>query len=390
MTANSPRPRLVMHVDMDAFFAAIEQLDDPSLDGKPVIVGAKPGGRGVVATCNYEARRFGLHSAMPISHAAKQCPQGVYLRPRMKRYATVSKEVMAALATISPVVEPVSVDEAFVDITGLSALFGDPPAIGRRAKRAVLDRTGLTCSVGIGPNRLIAKIASDHDKPDGLTIVAADQVDSFLGPLPVSSLRGVGRVLGKKLSAAGVRTVSDLRRWEKERLARRFGATTGAMLHRQARGKGSDRVGHQGSRKSISKETTFNRDVRDEEKIRETLKAQSAKIGLMARRKGLQGRCIQIKIRLEGFETHTRSRTIREATNNDDTIFKTGWELFTKSGFASKPIRLIGIGISDWSSDNQLELFPRADRKKQDLLDTRDKIVERFGADVFGFRPKKK
>ncbi len=379
-----------MHVDMDAFFAAIEQLDDPSLDGKPVIVGAMPGGRGVVATCNYEARRFGLHSAMPISQASRRCPQGVYLRPRMKRYAAVSKEVMAALATISPVVEPVSVDEAFVDCAGLDALFGDPTAIGRRTKKAVLDRTGLTCSVGIGPNRLIAKIASDHDKPDGLTIVSADEVDAFLAPLPVSTLRGVGRVLGKKLAAAGVRTVSDLRQWEQQKLAKRFGANAGAMLYRQARGKGSDAVGHQGRRKSISKETTFERDVCDTEKIRETLRAQSVKIGRMARRKGLHGRCIQIKIRLEGFETHTRSRTIQEATNGDDEIFKTGWELFETSGFASKPIRLIGIGISDWSSDNQLELFPGGDRKKRDLLDARDKIVERFGADVFGFKHKKK
>jgi len=379
-----------MHVDMDAFFAAIEQLDDPSLDGKPVIVGAKPGGRGVVSTCNYEARRFGLHSAMPISQASKRCPHGVYLRPRMKRYAAVSKEVMAALSTISPVVEPVSVDEAFVDVTGLGALFGNPPAIGERTKKAVLERTGLGCSVGIGPNRLVAKIASDHDKPDGLTIVNADEVDAFLAPLPVSTLRGVGRVLGKKLAAAGVRTVADLRQWDRRKLSKRFGANTGAMLHRQARGKGSDAIGHREGRKSISKETTFDRDVSDTEKIRETLRSQSAKVGRSARRKGLHGRCIQIKIRLKGFETHTRSRTIREATNGDDEIFKTGWELFKTSGFASKPIRLIGIGISDWSSDNQLELFPREHKKIDDLLDTRDRIVERFGADVFGFKHKKK
>jgi len=379
-----------MHVDMDAFFAAIEELDDPSLRGEPVIVGARPGKRGVVATCNYEARRFGLHSAMPISEASRRCPHGVYLRPRMKRYTAVSREVMAALGTISPVVEPVSVDEAFVDATGLEALFGNPFAIGMRVKRTILERTGLTCSVGIGPNRLIAKIASEHDKPDGLTIVPGDRVDAFLANLAVSSLRGVGRVLAKKLAEAGVRTVAELRRWPREKLTRTFGASTGAMLHRQTRGRASDAVGRQGGRKSISKETTFNRDQSDEERIRVTLKAQAARVALLARRKGLQGRCVQIKIRLERFETHTRSRTLQEATNADDKIFATGWELFKASGFAGKPIRLIGIGISDWSSDNQLELFSNDGKKKRDLLDARDKIVERFGADVLGFRSKKK
>jgi len=377
--------RTIMHVDMDAFFAAIEMLDDPRLAGKPVIVGARPGSRGVVSTCSYEARKFGLGSAMPIARAYRLCPHGVYLRPRMKRYAEVSRQVMKALARISPVVEPISVDEAFVDLTGLEELSGSAAVLGRKTKKVVLEATGLTCSVGIGPNRLVAKIASDFDKPDGLTVVAPGEVLDFLAPLPVSRLRGVGRVLLRKLEKAGIATVKELRRRSRDELVRFFGASTGESLHRQSRGIASDRVGRGGERKSISKEVTFNEDVTDREILRRTMLAQAAEVGSIARREGVTGRSVHVKIRLQGFETHTRSRTLDRATSLDDEIFKTGWALFEKSGYADSPVRLIGIGISGLERGGQLDLFENSRSKKKQLMEAKDRIVARFGKDAIGF-----
>jgi len=377
--------RLVLHVDMDAFFASIEQLDNPELMGRPVIVGARPGTRGVVATCSYEARRFGIRSAMPISEAYARCPSGRYVRPRMKRYASVSRLVMKTLAILSPVVEPVSIDEAFVDVTGLEEHFGGPTAIGRRAKSVIAAETGITCSVGIGPNRLIAKIASDRDKPDGLTIVPAEEVADFLAPLAVSCLRGVGRVLVQRLDSAKVRTVSDLRQWSRERLVRHFGQSTGEMLHRQARGIASAAVGARDERKSISKETTFNADVRDTRVIRETMLAQAAEVGGLARSSGFCGRCVHIKVRLEGFETHSLSRTLDRSTDLDNEIFGIGWDLFQRSRFAGRPVRLIGIGISALERGRQLDLFP-ADEKMKKVMDVKDRIAARFGKGALGFK----
>lgn len=371
--------RTIMHVDMDAFFAAIEALDDPGLEGKPVIVGANPGTRGVVSTCNYEARAFGIHSAMPIAQAYRRCPDGVYLRPRMKRYSEMSHKVMSALAGISPAVEPTSVDEAFVDITGLEKLTGRPASTGRHAKKAVLEATGLTCSVGIGPNRLVAKIASDFEKPDGLTVVEPDDVLDFLAPLDLSRLRGVGKVLRRRLDAAGIRIVSDLRRRSRDELARLLGSAAGESLHRQAHGIASDKVGRGGGRKSISKETTFNTDVADSDLLRRTMLSQAAEVGRIARREGVAGRSVHVKIRLSGFETHTRSRTLEQATSFDDEIFKASWSLYRKSGYAGSPLRLIGVGISGLEREGQLDLFANGRRAKKKLMEVKDGIVERFG-----------
>ena len=200
--------RWILHLDMDAFFAAVEVRDDPSLRGRPVIVGALPGGRGVVATCSYEARRFGIRSAMPIGEAYRRCPHAVYLRPRMAAYAEVSRQIRAVLQRVLPVVEAVSIDEAYADATGLADLLGPPQEIGRRVKADVQAAVGLTASVGLGPNRLIAKLASDFDKPDGLTVVPPERVQGFLAPMPVGNLRGVGP-----------RTVGLLQRWQR-RVAR--------------------------------------------------------------------------------------------------------------------------------------------------------------------------
>jgi len=377
---------MIMHVDMDAFFAAVEKHDNPDLEGRPVIVGARPGSRGVVAACSYEARRFGLHSAMPISTAYKLCPHEVYIRPRMKRYAHVSRRVMAALAMVSPHVEPTSIDEAFVDVTGLDRHSGGLEETGRRTKDAVFKETGLTCSVGIGPNRLIAKIASDFEKPDGLTVVRPGAVLDFLAPLSVSVLRGVGKKLGQQLEGAGIRTVLDLRKRTEPELARRFGAAAGKKLFAQARGIASDLVGGTGTRKSISKETTFNEDVRDRDVVRETMRSQATAVGSIARREGTAGRTVNVKIRLAGFETHTRSRTFEKATNLDGEIFRQGWTLYQKSGFTNRPVRLIGIGISNLEKKSQLELFSEKSDKERRLAEAKDRIVARFGKNAVGLR----
>ncbi|MES9968059.1 MAG: DNA polymerase IV, partial [Sedimenticola sp.] len=256
-----PESRLIMHLDMDAFFASVEQRDNPEYQGKPVVVGARPGGRGVVATCSYEARRFGIHSAMPISEAYRRCPHAIYVRPDMKRYSEASRRIMAVLGEISPLVEPVSVDEAYLDISGLERLFGTPREIGLLTKRKVQDAVGLTCSVGIGCNRLIAKLASDYRKPDGLTVVMPDQNRAFLDPMPVSNLRGVGRQTLKTVKRLGIETVAQLRGYSLEQLQLHFGERGGEHLHNQARGIASDRIVTEYQRQSISKETTFGEDV---------------------------------------------------------------------------------------------------------------------------------
>ena len=243
--------RLVMHVDLDAFYAAIDQRDRPQWRGLPVVVGAEPGKRGVVATCSYEARRYGVHSAMPISEAARRLPpQTVYVRPRMDDYARVSREVMTALDGISPVVEQVSIDEAYLDVSGLELLVGPPEVIGQRTKAAIREAVGLTASVGIGPNRLIAKLASDSHKPDGLTVVSPEGVQAFLDPMPLTVLRGVGVKTAPRLQRLGLETVGDVRRLSLEALRRHLGARAGTEVHLQARGIADDRVYPVSERKS--------------------------------------------------------------------------------------------------------------------------------------------
>lgn len=373
-------PRLVMHLDMDAFFAAIEQRDHPEYRGLPVIVGAQPGTRGVVSTCSYEARTFGVRSAMPISEAYRLCPRGIYVRPDMRRYLAVSGQVMEILATISPVVEPVSVDEAFLDITGLERLFGAPEQIGLLAKDRIVSQLHLTASVGIGANRLLAKLASDYRKPDGLTIVRPEEAQSFLDPMPVAKLSGVGKVLQKKCEQLRIHTIKDLRLLSLEELQRHFGDKTGLSLHQRSQGIGSAEVGLHDPRKSVSREVTFNKDVSNLRVLRDTLLELACDVGRLARGEGVAGRVVNLKVRLEGFETHTRQRRLEAATQSDRQIFRTGWQLFERSGFAGSRIRLIGIGLSalETASGGHSSLFDneRTEKEKRlfaaiDLIKTR-------------------
>ena len=376
-------PRSIMHVDMDAFFAAIEQRDDPTLRGKPVVIGAQPGGRGVVATCSYEARKFGIRSAMPINEAHRRCPGAVYLRPDMQRYAAESRAIMQALENISPVVEPVSIDEAFIDITGLEKLLGTAKQIARTTKQRIFEAVRLTASVGIGPNRLIAKLASDYRKPDGITIVEPHQVLDFLGPMPIRNLRGIGDKTAERIERLGFHTVADLRRCPHESLTAHFGPKGADLLYNQSRGVGSDVVGDDGQRKSISRETTFSEDIRDQKVLHNVLLDLAADVGHQTRAEGLAGRVVTLKIRFTGFETHTRRQTLDNPTNHDKVIFRTAVELAKKRSFQNKAVRLIGVGLSGWNTDEtqQMDLFDtEADGEKdKKLYATLDEIKNRWG-----------
>ncbi len=377
------KPCWIMHIDMDAFFASVEQRDHPEYRNKPLIVGARPDGRGVVSTCSYEARQFGVCSAMPISEAYRRCPDGIYVQPDMQSYSVASKAVMSALTAISPVVEQVSVDEAYVDLTGLERLFGTPREIGERVKRAVREQTDLSCSVGIGPNRLIAKLASEYEKPNGLTIVDTSTVQAFLDPMPVSNLRGVGKVSLRTLTRLGIRQVYQLRQCSLEYLAQSFGEKGAANLYRQARGKGSVAVGQTGGRKSLSKERTFGQDEADLDTVKAKMRGLVAEVGRSLRREQLKGGIVTVKLRYGNFETYTRQCRLPEYTDQDQIIYESAVQLMEKIETKGHAIRLVGVGLSDWGSNQQhtTDLFTdkEADQKSQRLTETMDRINDRFG-----------
>jgi DNA polymerase-4 len=382
----STAPRLVMHIDLDAFYAAVEQRDHPEWCGLPLVVGAEPGRRGVVATCSYEARRYGVHSAMPIAEAARRLPpETVYVRPRMAHYADISRQVMTVLETLSPVVEKVSIDEAYLDVSGLERLVGPPEVIGRRAKAAIHDAVGLTASVGIGPNRLVAKLASDYRKPDGLTVVLPGEVHDFLDPMPLTALRGVGAKTAPLLQRLGLRTIADVRRTPLAELRRHLGAQTGTHVHAQAHGLASAELHPATRRKSISKETTFEEDITDPAVLRDTLRWAAQEVAHIARRERRKGLVVTLKIRFRGFETHTRSRTLSAPTANDVELLETAWQLYRTAPWSGRPVRLIGLGISGWEADSadQGDLFdadvaPR-DSERERLDEALDEISRKFG-----------
>lgn len=379
--------RWIMHLDMDAFYAAVEQRDDPMLRGRPVVVGAQPGGRGVVATCSYEARRFGIRSAMPISEAYRRCPQAAFVRPWMEHYTTVAGQIQEVMAAYSPLMEPASIDEAYLDVSGLELLIGPPEIIGRRIKADIRAAVGLTASAGLGPNRLVAKIASAFAKPDGLTVVPPEQVLDFLGAQPVDVLRGLGAKTLPKLASLGIHTVADLRRLSLEQLQALVGARAAISLHQQARGIASDRVGDGAGRKSLSKETTFATDVSDSRLLRATLAGLAAQVARLARAEGLAGQTVTLKIRFQGFETHSRQQRLDHPSQDDRTLFATAWSLYENAHLPRKPVRLIGLGISELGPPQavQQDLFDGGPNRALDsardrnLNATLDRVNARFG-----------
>jgi len=389
----APGDRIIMHLDMDAFFAAVEELDNPGLRGKPVIVGANPKhGRGVVSTANYAARKFGLHSAQPISEAFRMCPHGVFLPPRFARYKELSDKVFAILESVSPAVQPVSIDEAFVDLSGLERLFGDPIELARRVKQRIYDEILLVASVGVAPNKYLAKLASDHDKPDGFVIIEPDRVREFLDPLPVGELWGVGPVTRKSLEKLGIKKVKDLSDSPCEVLEKRFGEY-GIWLWKLSNGIDERPVSHGEGRVGISKETTFMEDVDDEVEKISALRNLADRLATRMRKKGISGRTITVKIRYTGFTTITRSDTLLGPISTSDELFREALRLARPELEGS--IRLLGIRLSSLTGEGgeQLPLFNDLEIERTKRLEhALDEIQGKFGREAIGrarrMRPK--
>ena len=373
--------RAILHVDMDAFFASVEQHDRPELAGLPLVVG-HAGARGVVAAASYEVRRFGVRSAMPMSTALRLCPTAVCVPPRIARYREVSGQVFAVFREITPLVQGLSLDEAFLDVTASTRLLGEPPAIARRIKEQIRARTGLTASVGVATNKLIAKIASDLDKPDGLTVVAPERVRAVLDPLSVRRLPGLGRKLGEKVQAAGVRTLGDLRTAPDAVLWPLFGRDTPRMRERAA-GIDERPVLTDLEEKSLSAEDTFARDLSDPRELDTHLCRLAAKAGERLRRKGLMAGRIGVKIRCHDFATFTRQRSIAPPAQEERAIREVARDLLRRwlSEHRGAKLRLLGIVLTELAPAAQIGLFESAPDGASERLDVAlDQVRERFGS----------
>jgi DNA polymerase-4 len=372
--------RRIMHLDMDAFYAAVEQSDNPRLRGKPVIVGGAM--RGVVCAASYEARRYGVHSAMPVFQAIKLCPEGIFLPVRMDRYKEVSRVVMEILKGISPLVEQVSIDEAFADITGTERLHGPPRELALRVKAAVRESTALSCSIGIAPNKYLAKIASDFQKPDGLTIIAEEQVEEFLQKLPVGKIPGVGKKTAEELKTLGIVFVSDILNFPARFMTRKFGKW-GAALYEKAQGIDNSVVEPYSDPKSISAEQTFPKDIDSMADLEKMLLSQAEEVGRELRKLGFKARTVTLKVKFSDFKMRTRSRTLPDPFDTTEVLFNAGRRLLEDLKLSCK-VRLIGVGVSNLSSGpRQMTIGPARDETgRQERLDTAiDRIRDRFCSD---------
>ena len=372
--------RTIMHIDLDAFFVSVEQAANPELRGKPVVVGGKPGSRGVVATASYEARAFGLHSAMPISIAVRLCPHAIFIEGNYHHYAQVSKMFMAILADFSPFLEPMGLDEAYMDATGFESLHGTIRQMALKIKQRVKDELGIVASIGIATCKVAAKVASDESKPDGLIEIPPGGEAAFLAPLAVRKLPGVGKKTEQDLTGLGVRTIGQLARIPLPALESRFGAF-GDMLHRHANGIDNSSVTPPEEAKSISRETTFEVDTHDMVFLSATLRYQAERVGADLRNAGKQAKCVSIKVRYADFTTITRQRTLPQLTDLDQTIFEIGNNLLEKAVADNRlAIRLIGIGVSNLSEPGmQLSLMNNTDQRLEKLNCAVDRIRDKYG-----------
>jgi DNA polymerase IV len=374
---------VILHADMDAFYASVEERERPELVGQPVIVGGSPEKRGVVSAANYVARRYGIHSAMPSVTARRLCPHGVYLPPRIGYYAEVSRQIRAIFERFTPLVEPLSLDEAFLDVTGSEHLFGPAVEIARQIKEAVRAELRLVVSVGVAPNKFLAKIASDLRKPDALVVVPPDEVQEFLDPLPVERLWGVGHQSSKVFQRMGVHTIGQLRQWPLDVLQARFGVG-GEHLWNLAHGRDDRPVVPEQEAKSISHETTFERDIADVEILRAWLVELVEQVAWRLRRHALRGRTVQLKVRFSDFSLITRSQTLPAPTDITDELWRAADDLLVHRLPAGHlPVRLVGMGVSglDASGVVQGTLFDAEERQRQSRLDAAvDQLKERFGS----------
>lgn len=373
---------MILHVDMDAFYASVEIRDRPDLHGKPVVVGGTPSGRGVVAAASYEARTYGVHSAMPTARALRLCPHAIVLRPRMGHYAEVSDEIHQILQRYTPLIEPLSLDEAFLDVTGSTALFGPADGIARRIKDEIRNELRLVASVGVAPNKFLAKLASDLRKPDALVVVDPNGVQSFLDPLPISRLWGVGRVTQKEIAELGIETIGQFRKLSLAEIQARFGKH-GASLWELAHGRDERAVVPDREAKSISHETTFSVDVTAMDVLQARLLELTDLVGQRLRRHQRVGRTVQLKLRYADFSTITRSETLERPTNVTNEIWAAATRLLSEKRPARElRIRLIGIGVHQLSAEEarQPTLFDDATHEKQTGADrVSDHIRARFG-----------
>ena len=377
--------KAIIHLDMDAFYPSVEVLDNPSLGGKAVIVGGSRK-RGVVSSASYEARQFGVHSAQPIAKAMRLCPHGVFLPVRMDRYREMSHAVFRIFAVFTPLVEPVSIDEAFLDVTGSTRLFGPPETIAKTIKKTVREMTGLTISAGIAPSKFIAKIASDVNKPDGLTLVRPEDIRSFLDPLPIEKMWGVGKKTQRRFHDLGIQTIQDLRRFSPMVLEKNFGRQ-GMKMRQLAQGIDEREVVPINDAKSVGNERTFSQDIRDTERAKKEILALAEKVARRLRRKGVVGSTITLKVKYSDFVQVTRSESLQGGTSDGHTLFATACDLMRKTKVGQQPVRLLGISVSNLTLSvkaEQLGLFHEWKRyeKKDELNKAIDALKKRFGEET--------
>jgi DNA polymerase-4 len=371
--------RAIAHIDMDAFYASVEQRDRPELRGRPVIVGADPRGRGVVSAASYEARAFGVRSAMPISRAARLCPHAAFVRPDMRKYSAVSGEIMAILGDFSPLVEPVSIDEAFVDLTGTEKLFGPPASTVQAIKARIAEETRLPVSAGLAVNKFVAKVASDLRKPDGLVVVAPDTEAAFLAPLPVDRLWGVGKTTASTLASLGIATIGQLQAMPRALLIARLGPHADG-LQELAYGRDARPVTPWSATKSMGAETTFGRNLTDRARLERTLRGQAERVAAELRAEGVAAARVTLKLRFSDFRTITRSHTA-DPTQDGLELWRRATALLARERL-DQPVRLVGVSASSLRTEasGQLDLLdPNAIRRER-LGRVVDRVTRRFGA----------
>jgi DNA polymerase-4 len=377
--------KTIIHLDLDAFFVSVERVINPKLNGKPVIVGADPkSGRGVVATCSYEARAYGLHSGMPIRKAYRLCPRGIYLRGHYEEYEKYSNAVRKIIERYAPIVEQASIDEFYLDMTGTKIIYGSMFIFASKLQREILDELKLPCSIGIGSNKTIAKISSDFVKPAGVIYIFPGMEKEFLAPMPVEIIPGVGNMMKRRLNARGIYKIADITKLSVDYFSDLFGKY-GIDLWRKAHGEGEDKLTVQRERKSISKETTFKEDVKSDEELKQTLFYLTGKVCQSLRDKKLEAATVEVKLRYSDFHTLSRSKTI-DATDDDKRVFDTAWELLKQMKTRTMPVRLIGIGVTNLSRVIEQEfLFEDYIVKRKRLFKAVTKIRNKFGYEAITF-----
>lgn len=373
---------MIIHVDMDAFYASVEQRDNPELIGKPVVVGGSATGRGVVAAASYEARKFGIHSAMSASQAVRLCPQAVFIKPRMGHYVEVSRSIRRIFEQFTPVIEPLSLDEAFLDVTGSQSLFGGAVAIGKQIQEQIRNQLRLNASVGIAPNKFLAKVASDLEKPNGFVIVDSEHVQEFLDPLPIGRIWGIGKVTGKRFEKLAIQTIGQLRQLSRETLDDLFGSS-GDHYWKLSHGIDSRQVVPDREAKSISNETTFAADIDDIEMLRCWLVSLVEQVARRLRAHDLRGRTVEVKVRFSDFKTISRSHTLPIASNVTQELLEVALDILrNRIPLKQQSVRLLGFGVShiDHGEYMQMSLLDQNEKDRNQSLDrVADEIYEKFG-----------